>query len=124
MPPVLIANPLQLDLPVVGPVASSIGQPVVQLKCFVAAELNNEQVETGVWEASPGRWRRQIIQAELSHFIAGRCTFVPDSGATFDISAGDAVYSLPILWGSGTSMKLSARPMSFLTTVNRPARCG
>lgn len=29
MPPVLIANPLQLDLPIVGPVASPIGQPVV-----------------------------------------------------------------------------------------------
>jgi uncharacterized protein len=95
MAPILIANALQLDLPSVGPVASPIGHPVVQLKCFVAAELTDTHVETGVWEASPGRWRRQITQAELSHFIAGRCTFLPDSGPPLEIQAGDAVFFPP-----------------------------
>jgi len=95
MAPILIANPLQLELPAVGPVASPIGHPVVELKCFVAAELTDKHVETGVWEASPGRWRRQIIQAELSHFIAGRCTFLPDDGPPLEIQAGDAVFFPP-----------------------------
>lgn len=100
MPPILIANPLQLDLPAVGPVDSPIGQPVVQLKCLVAGEFNDKQVETGVWEASPGRWRRQIIQAELSHFVAGHCTFLPDGGAPLDINAGDAVFFPPNTLGT------------------------
>jgi uncharacterized cupin superfamily protein len=93
MPPIQIANPLQLDLPDVGPVAS-------KLKCLVAAELNNKQVETAVWEASPGSWRRQITQAELSHFIAGHWTFVPDGGAPLVINAGDAVFFPPNTLGT------------------------
>jgi uncharacterized cupin superfamily protein len=100
MPPILITNPLQLDLPDVGPVAAPIGQPVVQLKCLVVAELNEKQVETGVWEATPGRWRRQITQAELSHFIAGRCTFLPDGGDLLEIGAGDAVFFPPNTLGT------------------------
>jgi hypothetical protein len=100
MHPVLIANPLELDLPDAGPVTSPIGEPVVNLKCLVAAELNEKKVETGVWEASPGRWRRQVIQAELSHFIAGRCTFTPDGGEPLEIKAGDAVFFPPNTLGT------------------------
>jgi uncharacterized protein len=95
MSPILIADPLHMDLPAAGPVASPIGEPIVQLKCFVSGEDNNKRVETGVWEASPGRWRRQILQAELSHFIAGRCTFLPDEGPPLEINAGDAVFFPP-----------------------------
>ena len=95
MPPILIANPLRMNLPDVGPVGSPIGQPVVHLKCFVAAEFNGNQVETGVWEASPGQWRRQIVKAELCHFIAGRCTFTPDGGPPIEIKVGDAVFFPP-----------------------------
>jgi uncharacterized cupin superfamily protein len=100
MTAIVISNPLELELPPVGPVALPIGEPVVQLKCLVAAELNNKQVETGVWEATPGRWRRQITQAELSHFIAGRCTFVPDGGDPLEIRAGDAVFFPPNTLGT------------------------
>ena len=100
MHPVLIAKPSEMELPAVGPVTSPIGQPVAHLKCLIAAELNNKRVETGVWEASPGSWRRQIIQAELSHFIAGRCTFAPDGGAALEITAGDAVFFPPNTLGT------------------------
>lgn len=49
-------------------------------------------VETGVWECTPGRWRRQIKNAEFCHFIQGRCRFIADSGEVFHIQAGDALY--------------------------------
>ena len=51
----------------------------------------SDGVETGVWECTPGRWRRQIVQQEFCHFIAGRCTFTPDGGEPIEIAAGDAL---------------------------------
>jgi uncharacterized protein len=92
MLPVLISNPVGAALAEAGPVGLPIGQPVVQLKCLVAAEEKDKGIEAGVWEASPGSWRRTIVKAELSHFIAGRCTFTPDGGTPMEIKAGDAVY--------------------------------
>jgi hypothetical protein len=45
----------------------------------------DDGVETGVWECTPGRWRRQIVAQEFCHFIQGRCTFTPDDGETLHI---------------------------------------
>jgi len=81
MPPVLIANPLQLDLPDIGPVAEP----------------------AATHPARPPRHRFRPVRhrhvgeskAELSHFIAGRCTFTPDGGDPIEINAGDAVYFPP-----------------------------
>ncbi|MFY1055059.1 cupin domain-containing protein [Ectopseudomonas khazarica] len=71
------------------PVAVPLSEPVA-----VASTTSVERsdgVETGVWECTPGRWRRQIVQQEFCHFIAGRCTFTPDGGAPIEIAAGDAL---------------------------------
>ena len=46
----------------------------------------------GIWECSPGRWRRQIKEAEFTYFLSGRCTFTSDDGQTLEIAAGDAAY--------------------------------
>jgi len=58
-------------LPDVGPVSVPIGEPIAHLKCFEAVVLKDKQIEAGVWECSPGIWRRQILQAELCHFVSG-----------------------------------------------------
>lgn len=71
------------------PVAVPLSEPVA-----VASTTSVERsdgVETGVWECSPGRWRRQIVQQEFCHFVAGRCTFTPDGGEPIEIRAGDAL---------------------------------
>ncbi|WP_212631217.1 cupin domain-containing protein [Pseudomonas sp. KB-10] len=71
------------------PVAVPLGEPVA-----VASTTSVERsdgVETGVWECTPGRWRRQIVQQEFCHFVAGRCTFTPDGGEAIEIRAGDAL---------------------------------
>jgi hypothetical protein len=52
----------------------------------------HEAPDAGVWECTPGTWRRAIRNAEFAHFVAGRCRFHADSGETLDIRAGDAVY--------------------------------
>lgn len=71
------------------PVAVPLGEPVA-----VASTTSVERddgVETGIWECTPGRWRRQIVQQEFCHLIKGRCTFTPDGGEPLHIEAGDAL---------------------------------
>ncbi|AAY92494.1 cupin domain-containing protein [Pseudomonas protegens] len=71
------------------PVAVPLGTPVAVTS--VTAVERNDGVETGIWECTPGRWRRQIVAQEFCHFIQGRCTFTPDNGETLHIEAGDAL---------------------------------
>jgi hypothetical protein len=84
-----------MDLSVVGPVSVPIGEPVAQLKCREAVTLADKQVEAGVWECSPGVWRRQVLQAELCHFVTGHAFFTPEEGEKIEIRAGDAVFFPP-----------------------------
>lgn len=51
----------------------------------------DDRVQTGIWECTPGRWRRQVEQQEFCHFIQGHCTFKPDGGEPIEIRAGDAL---------------------------------
>jgi uncharacterized cupin superfamily protein len=72
-------------LPDVGPVSVPIGEPIAHLKCFEAVVLKDEKIEAGVWECSPGIWRRQVLQAELCHFVTGHAFFTPEGGDKFEI---------------------------------------
>ncbi|RQO67151.1 cupin [Aquitalea sp. FJL05] len=79
-----------LPLSAASPVAMPLSLPHAATR--VHAVERPDGVETGVWECSPGRWRRQIMQAEFCHFIQGRCRFIPDDGEAIDIRAGDALF--------------------------------
>ncbi|MCU1751193.1 cupin domain-containing protein [Pseudomonas sp. 6D_7.1_Bac1] len=71
------------------PVTVPLGTPVA-VSSTTSVE-RTDGVETGIWECTPGRWRRQIVAQEFCHFIQGRCTFTPDNGETLHIEAGDAL---------------------------------
>ena len=71
-----------------GPVGEPVGQPVPALR----GQGAHEGPDVGVWECSPGKFRRQIKSAEFCHFIAGHCIFHADSGEHLDIRTGDAVF--------------------------------
>ncbi|WEK07398.1 MAG: cupin domain-containing protein [Candidatus Pseudomonas colombiensis] len=71
------------------PVAVPLGTPVAVTS--VTCVERDDGVETGIWECTPGRWRRQITAQEFCHFIQGRCTFTPDHGEPLHIQAGDAL---------------------------------
>ena len=58
----------------------------------LAQTFDDDRVEVGVWEASPGRWRRQIKEAEMCYFLAGHCSYTDEAGVTTDIRAGDLLY--------------------------------
>lgn len=45
----------------------------------------------GVWESTPGVFRRHLKNREFSHIISGACTFTPDGGEPVELRAGDAV---------------------------------
>ena len=64
--------------------------PASQLRGL--AETFAGDVEVGVWEASPGRWQRQIKEAEMCYFLSGHCSYTDEAGLTTDISAGDLLH--------------------------------
>jgi len=71
------------------PVAVPLSEPVAVTS--TTSVERSDGVETGIWECTPGRWRRQIVQQEFCHFVAGRCTFTSDGGEPIEIRAGDAL---------------------------------
>ncbi|MCX5466861.1 cupin domain-containing protein [Acinetobacter nematophilus] len=45
----------------------------------------------GVWESSPGKFKRHIANREFSHIVKGWCIFTPEGGEPVELRAGDAV---------------------------------
>jgi uncharacterized cupin superfamily protein len=42
--------------------------------------------ETGIWVCTPGKWRCHVTRDEFCHFLAGRCTYVHESGEVIEIT--------------------------------------
>lgn len=82
-------NTQNIELPDTFPVAEPISENVAQIN--ETCVDHGDGIESGVWECTPGVWRRKITQQEFCHFISGRCTFVPDEGEPIEINAGDAI---------------------------------
>ncbi|GKT23012.1 cupin domain-containing protein [Acidovorax sp. SUPP3334] len=47
---------------------------------------------SGLWECTPGRFERQLANAEVMHILAGACTFTPTGGEPLAIRAGDTLF--------------------------------
>ncbi len=78
-----------------GPVGKPLSEPACGLK-GKSIELDGTQnLSTGIWECSPGKFRREVVRGEVMHILAGECTFTPDDGETMRISAGDTVFMSP-----------------------------
>lgn len=101
-------NTAHLPLGDATPVAVPLSEPVA-ITSSQGIE-HTDGVAAGIWECTPGRWRRQIAQQEFCHFIAGRCTFTPDGGEPMQIQAGDALL-LPAntfgVWGITETVRKS-----------------
>jgi uncharacterized cupin superfamily protein len=66
--------------------------PIGSLIASIRGSEHGKRDRVGVWECTPGRWRRQVMEREFAHFLSGRARFIPDGGEAFDICAGDAVW--------------------------------
>ena len=73
-----------------GPVLQPLGEPVSRSGREVLQE-GDGALEVGLWECTPGRWRRRVMEPEFRHFVASRCVFELDGGEPVAIAAGDSV---------------------------------
>jgi len=92
---ILISQPASMrkeDLDQLGPVKVPLSSPVSQLvgKKFIDEIPGIDSM--GIWECSPGRWQRTIMQEEFAHFIVGSARFIPEEGEPIDIRAGDTIW--------------------------------
>ena len=71
----------------------------------------------GIWECSPGRWQRTIMQEEFAHFIKGSARFIPDHGEPIDIHAGDSIW-FPA--NSGGVWEISEDVRKVYVIIDRP----
>jgi uncharacterized cupin superfamily protein len=104
MPIVKLSQSAALSCAAIGApvaVAAPLGEPV-SLTRNVCVTDPAEPVQSGVWECTPGSWRRQVLRAEFSHFLAGACRFTPDQGEPVELRAGDSVYFPPGTAGTWT----------------------
>lgn len=87
--PILFSNTADFELPTPIPVREPIDALISNTSTH--AVDGPDGLLAGVWECSPGRWRRQVLSREFSHFISGHCVFIPDEGEPVELRAGDAV---------------------------------
>ncbi|BAN48778.1 cupin domain-containing protein [Metapseudomonas resinovorans] len=74
------------------PVGAPLGQPVAHACTAGHRNVPDGKGSTGVWECSPGQFRRQVMEAEYSYIVSGEGSFTPDDGETIEFRAGDALY--------------------------------
>jgi uncharacterized cupin superfamily protein len=74
-----------------GSVAIPLGEPIAKLSGKILSE-NADGSEAGVWECTPGKWVRQVMDAEFCTFISGHAIFTPENDSPLEIKAGDIVY--------------------------------
>jgi uncharacterized cupin superfamily protein len=48
--------------------------------------------ETGIWTCTPGYWNCHVVTDEYCHFIAGRATYVHESGEVIEIEPDTVAY--------------------------------
>lgn len=78
-----------------GAVGIPLSEPSCQLKGIKKIIPGKEQTDTGIWECSPGKFRRQIVAGEIMHILSGECTFTNEVGEVVDIKAGDSLFFPP-----------------------------
>jgi uncharacterized cupin superfamily protein len=80
------------DLDQLGPVKVPLSSPVSQLTGRKYIDEIPGIDSMGIWECSPGRWQRTIMEEEFAHFIVGSARFIPEEGDPIDIRAGDTIW--------------------------------
>ncbi len=95
MQPIRLAAPESLpteQLQDWGPAKVPVGALIAHIRSSEQTSSDGGRDRVGVWECTPGSWRRQVMEREFAHFLSGRARFIPDDGEPFEIRAGDAVW--------------------------------
>ena len=73
--------------------SSRVVDETINVKSFGEQTFNGSDI--GVWECEPGYFSRQVMQAEYSYIISGKCIFTCENGEEIFLSAGDTVFFPP-----------------------------
>ncbi|KQX02957.1 hypothetical protein ASD01_16825 [Ensifer sp. Root423] len=93
--PAVISQPNQIETEAL----DNAGQPTNHLdtdipqfrrRGFQAPGL--EKFRFGVWETTPGTWKRQVPEAEFSQILEGEGTFTSEDGSTVAFRGGDTLF--------------------------------
>ena len=55
-------------------------------------DVGGNSPETGLWVVTPGKWPLSIPRDEFCHFIAGRATYLRDTGEVIEVTPGTCVH--------------------------------
>ena len=69
----------------------TIGEPICRLRGLTISE-NEDGSQAGIWECTPGKFIREVKQAEMTTFLSGHCFFHPDNGDPIEIKGGDVLF--------------------------------
>lgn len=72
--------------------AQSKSEPPCRYRGIDVALAGAGDNDCGIWECTPGRFMRQLAEAEVMHILAGRGRFTPSHGETIEFRAGDTLF--------------------------------
>lgn len=72
-------------------IPKTVGEPKCQLRGIYISK-NEDGSEAGIWECTPGKFIREVVQAEMVTFLSGHCIFHPENGDPIEIKAGDVLF--------------------------------
>ena len=73
----------------------------------------NGENECGVWVCTPGTWSCHVERDEFCHFLAGRATYVHESGEIIEIQPGTAAF-FPRDWKGRCQVHETLRKLYFI----------
>lgn len=88
---IVVRNAEHATMGAANPAKLPIGEPVASQSTAQHQEAAAVEASVGVWESSPGIFRRHLANREFSHIISGWCIFTPEGGEPVELRAGDAV---------------------------------
>lgn len=78
-----------------GQVELPLSEPPCTLRGRFQVVAGREDTQTGIWECSPGHFRRKNPAGEMMHILSGECTFTGDDGKAVEGGPGDTFYFEP-----------------------------
>lgn len=73
------------------PAKFPVGELIAMQRSAQDQNSEDSQASIGIWESSPGKFKRFLPNREFSHILQGWCIFTPEGGEPVELRAGDAV---------------------------------
>lgn len=78
-----------------GEVDLPLSDPPCLLRGRYQVVAGRENIQTGIWECTPGHFRRKNPAGEMMHILSGECSFTGDDGKVIEGGPGDTFYFEP-----------------------------